>query len=115
MQALEKGIPQSIICRKFDVAKFTVTDIWKRHQKMLDSIVANESFSYIKKWCTVHEAKYNLADKDEACWKWFSEYGSKGGLFCFLPTDAGKSEAILLVKQVVLIYRQIQYMDSVCS
>ena len=76
VHSLEKGASQRVVCKKFAVAKSTVTDIWKDRQKISDAVSASESPTFAnKKHCIIRHAKIDLVDK--TCWKWFCQQRSR--------------------------------------
>ena len=77
MKALEKGDSQRLVGQKFGIAKSTIADIWRDHEKITDSVASSESPAFAnKKRCVIRHPKFDLVD--EACWKWFCQQCSKG-------------------------------------
>ena len=76
IREVQKGSLQRVIAERFGVAKSTVGDIWKDHQKIEDCISSSESLTFTKKRCIVREPKYELIDS--AHWQWFCQQRTKG-------------------------------------
>ena len=76
IREVQKGSLQRVVAERFVVAKSTIGDIWKVHQKIEDCVSSSESLTFAKKHCIVREPKYELIDS--ACWQWFCQQRAKG-------------------------------------